>query len=133
MSKHKILIIDDEVNFTRMLKLNLDESNKFDTRTLNDGKLAIDLIKEFMPDLVLIDVMMPDIQGNEIADMILNDDEIKHIKIVFLTAIVTKNEIPEESKTIGGRKFIAKPVKVDDLIATIDEVLAGYSTYVKST
>lgn len=125
MSKHKILIIDDEVNFTRMLKLNLDESNKFDTRTLNDGKLAIDLIKEFMPDLVLIDVMMPDIQGNEIADMILNDDEIKHIKIVFLTAIVTKNEIPEESKTIGGRKFIAKPVKVDDLIATIDEVLAG--------
>jgi CheY-like chemotaxis protein len=133
MSKHKILIIDDDVNLTRMLKLNLDESNKFDTRTLNDGKLAIDLIKEFMPDLVLIDVMMPDIQGNEIADMILNDDEIKHIKIVFLTAIVTKNEIPEESKTIGGRKFIAKPVKVDDLIATIDEVLAGYSTYVKST
>ena len=125
MSKHKILIIDDDVNLTRMLKLNLDESNKFDTRTLNDGKLAIDLIKEFMPDLVLIDVMMPDIQGNEIADMILNDDEIKHIKIVFLTAIVTKNEIPEESKTIGGRKFIAKPVKVDDLIATIDEVLAG--------
>jgi len=125
MSKYKVLIIDDEVNLTKMLKLNLDETNKFDTRTLNDGKLAIDLVKEFMPDLVLLDVMMPDIQGNEIADQILQDDEIKHIKIVFLTAIVTKNEIPEESKTIGGRKFIAKPVKVDDLVATIEEVLAG--------
>ena len=125
MSKHKVLIIDDEVNLTKMLKLNLDETNKFDTRTLNDGKLAIDLVKEFMPDLVLLDVMMPDIQGNEIADQILQDDEIKHIKIIFLTAIVTKNEIPEESKTIGGRKFIAKPVKADYLIATIEEVLAG--------
>ncbi len=125
MSKHKILIVDDEVNLTKMLKLNLDETNKFDTRILNDGKLAIDLVKEFMPDLVLLDVMMPDIQGNEIADQILQDDEIKHIKIIFLTAIVTKNEIPEESKTIGGRKFIAKPVKADDLITTIEEVLAG--------
>lgn len=125
MSKHKILIVDDEVNLTKMLKLNLDETNKFDTRILNDAKLAIDLVKEFMPDLVLLDVMMPDIQGNEIADQILQDDEIKHIKIIFLTAIVTKNEIPEDSKTIGGRKFIAKPVKADDLIATIEEVLAG--------
>ena len=125
MSKHKILIVDDEVNLTKMLKLNLDETNKFDTRILNDGKLAIDLVKEFMPDLVLLDVMMPDIQGNEIADQILQDDEIKHIKIIFLTAIVTKNEIPEESKTIGGRKFIAKPFKADDLITTIEEVLAG--------
>ena len=125
MIKHKILIVDDEVNLTKMLKLNLDETDKYDTRILNDAKLAIDFVKEFMPDLVLLDVMMPDIQGNEIADKILQDDEIKHIKIVFLTAIVTKNEIPEESKTIGGRKFIAKPVKVDDLIATIEEVLAG--------
>jgi len=125
MNKHKILIVDDEVNLTKMLKLNLDETNKYETKTLNDGKLAVELVKEFMPDLVLLDVMMPDIQGNEIADKILQDDEIKHIKIVFLTAIVTKNEIPEDSKTIGGRKFIAKPVKVDELITIMDEELAG--------
>lgn len=125
MSKHKILIVDDEVNLTKMLKLNLDETGNYEVKTLNDGKLAMDLVKEFMPDLVLLDVMMPDIQGNEIADKIFQDDEIKHIKIVFLTAIVTKNEVPENSKTIGGRKFIAKPVKIDELVSILEEELAG--------
>ena len=124
MSKSKILIVDDEVNLTKMLKLNLDENGNYETQTLNDAKLAIQTIKEFKPDLVLLDIMMPDIQGNEIADQILQDYDIKHIKIVFLTALVKKSEIPEEDKTIGGRKFIAKPVKADELIATLEEVLA---------
>ena len=124
MSKSKILIVDDEVNLTKMLKLNLDENGNYETQTLNDAKLAIQIIKEFKPDLVLLDIMMPDIQGNEIADQILQDYDIKHIKIVFLTALVKKSEIPEEDKTIGGRKFIAKPVKADELIATLEEVLA---------
>ncbi|MFT5396942.1 MAG: CheY-like chemotaxis protein [Gammaproteobacteria bacterium] len=119
MSKQKILIVDDEVILTKMLKLNFDEDDIYHTETLNDGKKAIDYIKEYMPDLVLLDVMMPGIQGSEIADAILNDNKLKHIKIIFLTAIVTKNEVPGVSKTIGGRKFIAKPVKADELIAAI--------------
>ena len=124
MNKSKILIVDDEVNLTKMLKLNLDETDKYETRVLNDSKAAIDTVKEFMPDLVLLDVMMPDIQGNEIAEKITEDEQIKHIKVIFLTALVKKSEIPDEDKTIGGRKFIAKPVKIDELMATLDEELA---------
>jgi CheY-like chemotaxis protein len=124
MNKSKILIVDDEVNLTKMLKLNLDETDKYETQVLNDSKAAIDTIKEFMPDLVLLDVMMPGIQGNEIAEKITEDEQIKHIKVIFLTALVKKSEIPDEDKTIGGRKFIAKPVKIDALMAILDEELA---------
>jgi len=124
MNKSKILIVDDEVNLTKMLKLNLDETDKYETQVLNDSKTAIDTIKEFMPDLVLLDVMMPGIQGNEIAEKITEDEQIKHIKVIFLTALVKKSEIPDEDKTIGGRKFIAKPVKIDALMAILDEELA---------
>ncbi len=124
MNKSKILIVDDEVNLTKMLKLNLDETDKYETQVLNDSKAAIDTIKEFMPDLVLLDVMMPGIQGNEIAEKITEDEQIKHIKVIFLTALVKKSEIPDEDKTIGGRKFIAKPVKIDALMALLDEELA---------
>jgi len=123
MNKAKILIVDDEVNLTKMLKLNLDETDKYEIQTLNDAKSAINTVKEFMPDLVLLDVMMPDIQGNEIAEQITEDNEINHIKIIFLTALVKKSEVPDEDKTIGGRKFIAKPVKIDELIAILDEEL----------
>lgn len=125
MNKAKILIVDDEVNLTKMLKLNLDETGKYEIKTLNDAKSAINTIKEFMPDLVLLDVMMPDIQGNEIAEKITEDNDIKHVKVIFLTALVKKSEIPDEDKTIGGRKFIAKPVKIDELIAILDEELAN--------
>lgn len=124
MNKPKILIVDDEVNLTKMLKLNLDETEKYEIRTLNEGRDAINTIKQFMPDLVLLDVMMPDIQGNEIAEKVTEDSEIKHIKIIFLTALVKKSEIPDEDKKIGGRRFIAKPVKLDELTAILDEDLA---------
>ncbi|MFT5452911.1 MAG: CheY-like chemotaxis protein [Enterobacterales bacterium] len=124
MSKQKILIVDDEIILTKMLKLNLDEDNSYQTEILNDARKALDYIKEYMPDLVLLDVMMPGIQGSEIADSILNDKKLKHIKIIFLTAIVTRNECPGGSKKIGGRRFIAKPVKADELIEAIKKELA---------
>ena len=123
MKKHKILIIDDEANLTKMLKLNLDETGEFETQTLNDSEKAINVINQYMPDLILLDVMMPGIPGNEIASLILEDDEISHIKIIFLTAIVTNSDISEENNTIGGRKFIAKPVNIDKLLSIINEEL----------
>ena len=125
MSKPKVLIVDDEVNLTKMLKLNLDETGKYEVMTLNDSTLAIKTIHEFKPDLVMLDVMMPNIQGNEIAELISEDKAIKDTKVIFLTALVKKSEVPEEDKTIGGRKFIAKPVKVDELIRVLEEELAN--------
>jgi DNA-binding response OmpR family regulator len=123
MSITKIVIVDDEVNLTKMLKLNLEENGNYEVRTVNQAKHAIDSIREFMPDLVLLDIMMPELQGNEIAEIIMDDSQLREIKIIFLTALITKTEAPEAGKKIAGRKFLAKPVKIAELLACIEEEL----------
>ncbi len=124
MTLTKILIVDDEVNLTKMLKLNLEETGRYQVMTINQGKEALSAALEFNPDLVLLDIMMPDIQGNEIAEQLLADPQLERTKIVFLTAIVTKTEVPEAGKTIAGRKFLAKPIKTEELVQCIEEVLS---------
>jgi len=124
MSLNKILIVDDEVNLTKMLKLNIEENGNYEVRVVNKAKQAIDSIREFMPELVLLDIMMPEIQGNEIAELIVADPALCEIKIVFLTALVTKTEAPDVGKKIAGRRFLAKPVKAEELLACIEEELA---------
>jgi CheY-like chemotaxis protein len=123
MSLSKILIVDDEINLTKMLKLNLEENGNYEVRIVNKATQAIGTVREFMPDLVLLDIMMPELQGNEIAEMMMADPELCGIKIIFLTALVTKTEAPESGKRIAGRRFLAKPVKAAELLACIEEEL----------
>ncbi len=72
----------------------------------------------------MLDVMMPDMDGGDVAAKIQDDESLKHIPIVFLTAILKKEEVAESTgSTIGGRTFLVKPVKVDDLITCIENHL----------
>ena len=124
MSSRKIFIVDDEVNLTKMLKLIIEQDGKYEVRVVNKANQAISGIREFMPDLVLLDIMMPELQGNEIAELIIGDPELCGIKIIFLTALVTKTEAPTSGKLIAGRRFLAKPVKADELLASIEAELS---------
>lgn len=123
MIKVKILVVDDEESLTRMLKLNLEESGDYDVMTENKGANTLTVAREFKPELILLDVMMPDMMGSDVAEEILADDELKSIKIIFLTALVSKQEAAAADGKIAGRSFIAKPVKVDELIDKIKEEL----------
>ena len=125
MSNKKILIVDDEVNLTKMLKLNLDETGIYDVMTLNKASQAMDSIRNFMPDVILLDIMMPEQMGNEIADKITSDPALANMKIIFLTALVTKAEAPNAGREIAGRRFLAKPVKTEALLSCIEEVLTS--------
>jgi len=121
--KPKILVVDNEESITRMIKLNLERTGRYDVATQNKGLLAVETAREYMPDLIFLDVMMPDMGGDEIATLIQEDDELKHINIVFLTAIVTRDETANGQNEIGGFLFLAKPVSTEDLVHTIEEVL----------
>ena len=123
MTKKKILVVDDEVGMTRMLKRNLEATGRYDVRTENAGAAAITAAREFQPDLVLLDVMMPEISGNEVAARIKEDKKLSNIPIVFLSAIVKKEETQPTGGNIGGFTFLAKPVKLDDLITCIENHL----------
>src|ERR1041385_1981538 len=93
MSQHRILIVDDEESFTRLLKLNLEVGGAYRVRSENHAPHAVAAAKEFMPDLILLDVMMPEMDGGDVASALQADPELKHIPIVFLTAAVKKEEV----------------------------------------
>ena len=90
MSKKRILVVDDEAALTRMVKLNLERTGNYEVRTENSGPMAIPAALEFRPDLMLLDVMMPGMTGDEIAAQLREDPALSHIKFIFVTAIVTK-------------------------------------------
>lgn len=123
MVKKKILIVDDEASMTRMLKRNLEATYKYLVRTENSSAEAVKAAIEFQPDLILLDVMMPGLDGGDVASQIKEDSRLSRIPIVFLSAIVTKSEAEPTGSDIGGRTFLAKPVKFEDLITCLEKHL----------
>ena len=121
MRKKRILLIDDEPSFTRMLKLNLEETGEFEVREENRGRFGLDAAREFKPDLILLDIVMPDMSGGEVAYQIEVDRNVKNTPIVFLTAAAKK----EEEGIIAGRTIIAKPVTVGKVIDCIEKNLGN--------
>jgi CheY-like chemotaxis protein len=119
----RILVVDDEPALTRMVKLNLEQTGRYQVRTENAGRRAIESAREFRPDLILLDVMMPGVLGSEIAAQLQQDPELRAIKFVFLTAFVTKDEELRSSGQIGGHTFIAKPISADELCRVIEDHL----------
>lgn len=122
----KILVIDDEPAITRLVKLNLERTGNYEVRTENHGSLAITAARQFKPDLILLDVIMPDMDGDEVSSQLRDAPDLADIKIVFLTAIVTRDET-QAGSLIGGYQFLAKPVLTKELIEMIEKVLANGS------
>ena len=124
MSK-KILIIDDEIGFTEVAKLNLEETGNYEVRIENRGSQGFAAAKEFKPDLILLDIIMPDMDGGQVANQMKDDSSVKDIPIIFLTAAVTGTEVDSHGGLIGGHPFLAKPGSIEELIASIEKQLEG--------
>ena len=119
----RILVVDDEPALTRMIKMSLEQTGRFEVRTENKGSAAVPAVREFQPDLVVLDVMMPDMSGDEVAAQLKEDPQLEDTRFIFLTAIVTREETDASGAQIGGNTFLAKPIKADELIAAIDKIL----------
>lgn len=121
MNKKRILLIDDETSNTRPMKVNLERTGRYEIQTENDATHALRTARLFKPDLIFLDVMMPDMDGGQVAAQMEADSGLKHVPIVFLTAIVTRAETGEKGLLKAGRKFIAKPLNLEALVACIEE------------
>jgi DNA-binding response OmpR family regulator len=121
--KKEILVIDDEKDFCYFLKKALEATEEFKVTVSYDGEDGIKKAKELAPDLVLLDVMMPKMGGYEVAEELKKSEETKNIPLVFLTAVVTEREARDEGYLLGGRCFIAKPVKIHELVNKINTTL----------
>jgi len=121
MGKKRILIIDDEELFTKLVKLNLEKTGKYEVRAENKGAQGLAAAREFKPDLILLDILMEDMEGSEVAAQLKNNADTVDIPVVFLTAVVKKEELASGCEVIGGHPFIAKPVSTNELIACIEK------------
>jgi CheY-like chemotaxis protein len=123
MSKKRILVIDDEPSITRLLKLNLEQTDHYEVREENDSTQALDAARQFKPDLVISDVMMPEVGGGEVAAQLREDPALRRVPVIFLTAAVRKEELGGPEAVIAGRLYIAKPLDVKSLLAAIERIL----------
>ena len=117
--KPKILLVDDEQGFTRVTQLALTD---YDIVIENDSARALERAREFKPDLILLDVMMPNLDGGDVAAQIRGDAALEQVPIVFLTALVTQKEHARRP-IMGGYPFIAKPITPDLLAENIEKHL----------
>ena len=121
--KAKVFIIDDEEDFCHFVKLNLEHSGKFQVLTATKALAGITTAKAQAPDVILLDILMPDMDGSQVAESLLNDEATKRIPIIFLTALAQRKEVEDTNGIIGGRTFIAKPVTPDELVKRIEEAI----------
>ncbi len=121
----RVLMVDDEPSLTRLTKLNLEETGRYEVRVVNKAREALAAAREFHPDIVLLDIMMPDGNGGDLAADMREDAQLKDLPVVFLTAAVKRSELGSCQGRIGGRTYLAKPVSTEELTACIDKVLAS--------
>ena len=123
--KKRILVVDDEPRDSRLLKLFLEQTNDYVVREENDAHAALAAAEEFQPHLILLDVMMPGIEGGELATCFQENAKLKAVPIVFLTAAVTREEVKAGGGQLGGFPFLAKPVVLAEVAACLKHHLGG--------
>ena len=120
----KILIVDDD---TMMLKLYSEFLSKkgFKVLTAGDAKKGFDLAVSQLPDLILLDVTMPDIDGTQVREHLSQDVRTKGIKVVFLTSLVKEEEVAASGGNICGLDYISKSTPKEKFVKRIEEILSG--------
>jgi two-component system, OmpR family, alkaline phosphatase synthesis response regulator PhoP len=124
VSKKTILVVDDEKDLLDLIEYNLRKEG-FDVLKAENGEDGIQMAKEHNPDLVLLDIMMPKMDGIEVCDLMKKDPKLKQIPIIFLTARGDeKTEVEGLNK--GGDDYITKPISTTKLISRIKAVLRRF-------
>jgi CheY-like chemotaxis protein len=124
-AKKRILVVDDEPSITRLLKLNLEQTGDYEVATENISRAALAAAEEFQPDLLLLDVVMPGLDGGSLASQLQTSPKLKGTPIVFLTAAVTREEVRGRRGLVGGQPFLAKPVNLHEVLACLEQHLGA--------
>jgi CheY-like chemotaxis protein len=122
MKPKHILIVDDEASFTRLLKVNLEARTGHTVTTVNRAHEALAAARRQKPDLIFLDVIMPALDGGELAAQLQADPGLRGVPIVFLTATVSHHEAAK-GVTNSGFGLLAKPVTLAELLACVAQHL----------
>src|SRR5439155_18348776 len=120
--KRKLLIVDDDQELVELMSDAFARDGRFEIKTANNGFDAGMLIKEFRPDLVVLDVMLPDINGKEVCQLVRGDKTMDDVRIICISGMVEEDRI-QQLRDAGANDFIKKPFDVEALIERICQLL----------
>ncbi len=120
--KRKVLIVDDDEELVELIKDAFERDGRFDVRTANNGFDAGMLVKEFRPDLVVLDVMLPDINGREVCVRVRSDKSLDEVRIICISGMIEADKV-NDLRSAGANDFLQKPFSVDRLLERSCELL----------
>jgi CheY-like chemotaxis protein len=121
-NKPRILIVDDNPRFSHNARLILQESGQYVVCEENDAASAVETARSFRPDLILLDLVMPQLDGAQVAAQVESDWALHGVPIVFVTGLVTRDEA-RNGQRIDGHRVVSKPVSSFDLLGAVEESL----------
>ena len=117
-----LLVVDDSPDVTITIKTVLEENNDYNVHTVESGEECLDYLKDHIPDAILLDIMLPGIDGLETYEKIKDNDKWSKIPVIFLTA--RTDHFTEGAGRFLGDDFIEKPFEMDDLKFRVDQAIA---------
>lgn len=117
----KIMIVDDNPDIILSIKNGLEDSEEYKVIGVESGEKCLEILEDEMPDLILLDIMMPEMSGWETYDTIKENEAWREIPLVFLTARTDK--IARDAGDFLGEDYIEKPFEIDDIMERIDKIL----------
>jgi len=120
----KVLMIDDNKEICRLMKEYLEKTGKYEVTIFTDARMGIHYAQIEKPDVILLDLMMPDMDGTEAAEALLDNDTTRDIPIIFVTAAIKKDEAEDRLGQIHGHPILAKPVTPMEVMNEIEKILS---------
>ena len=120
--KRKVLVVDDDEDLVELMVDQLERDGRFEVRSVNNGFGAGMQIKEFRPDLVILDVMLPDINGKEVCQLVRGDKSMDDVKIICISGMVEEDKI-QQLRDAGANDFVKKPFDVEKLVERVCQLL----------
>jgi excisionase family DNA binding protein len=120
--KRKVLVVDDDPDLVELIVSVLEDDGRFEIRVANNGFEAGMMVKEYRPDRIVLDVMLPDINGKEVCIRVRNDGTLENVRIICISGTVERDKI-KELKEAGADDFLQKPFETNVLIARMCRLL----------
>lgn len=122
-SKKKLLLIDDDPSVCSLLKLKLEKTGKYTVIACQDGEAGIAAARKESPDLIVLDLVMPGVQGVEVAENLADIPKTSAIPIVFLSSLIRPGDVPAQGAWVSGRYLIPKSSNINGIISGIDNFI----------
>ena len=116
--KHKLLIVDDDANLVDLMTDVFMRDGRFEIRSVNNGFGAGMMVKDFHPEIMILDVMLPDINGKEVCQRVRSDSSMDDCRIICISGMVEESRI-DELREAGADDFLRKPFDIDDLLRNV--------------